>query len=183
MISKLVNSSSPRLLIGASDVLSGKFKVFKNDENRADTILASAAIPTFFRSVKIDKTKYWDGLFSQNPPLREFIVDSGEKPDELWVIQINPETRKNEPVSVKEIRDRRNELAGNLSLNQEVYFIETVNKWIKAGYLNKDKFKHIEIRWIKMLKDLEYESKLNRNPTFIQDLMNYGEKQAEDFLT
>ena len=85
-------------------------------------------------------------------------------------------------MSVQEITDRRNELAGNLSLNQEVYFIETVNKWIKAGYLNNYKFKHIEIRWIKTLKDLEYESKLNRNPTFIQDLMNYGEKHAEDFL-
>ncbi|MCE8423267.1 MAG: patatin-like phospholipase family protein [Candidatus Methanoperedens sp.] len=182
-IKTLVNSSSPRLLIGASDVLSGKFKVFKNDENSADTILASAAIPTFFRSVKIDKTIYWDGLFSQNPPLREFIVDSGEKPDELWVIQINPETRKNEPVSVKEITDRRNELAGNLSLNQEVYFIETVNKWVKAGeFVDKDKFKNIKIKWIKMEKEMDYESKLNRNPTFIQDLMNYGEMQAEDFL-
>ena len=100
-IKTLVNPSSPRLLIGAIDVLSGKFKVFKNDENSADTILASAAIPTFFRSVKIDKTIYWDGLFSQNPPLREFIVDSGEKPDELWVIQINPETQKNEPCLYK----------------------------------------------------------------------------------
>jgi NTE family protein len=182
-IKTLVNSSSPRLLIGASDVLSGKFKVFKNDENSADTILASAAIPTFFKSVKIDKTLYWDGLFSQNPPLREFIVDSGEKPDELWVIQINPETRKKEPVSVKEITDRRNELAGNLSLNQEVYFIETVNKWVKTGeFVDKNKFKNIKIKWIKMEKEMDYESKLNRNPTFIQDLMNYGETQAEDFL-
>jgi NTE family protein len=182
-IKTLVNSSSPRLFIGATDVLSGKFKVFKNDENCADTILASAAIPTFFRSVKIDKTIYWDGLFSQNPPLRDFLVDSREKPDELWVIQINPETRKKEPVSVKEITDRRNELAGNLSLYQEVYFIETVNKWVIAGeFVDKDKFKNIKIQWIKMENEMEYESKLNRNPTFIQDLMTYGEKQAEDFL-
>jgi NTE family protein len=182
-IKTLVNSSSPRLLIGASDVLSGKFKVFKNEENSADTILASAAIPTFFRSVEIDKTIYWDGLFSQNPPLREFIIDAGEKPDELWVIQINPEKRKNEPRSVKEITDRRNELAGNLSLNQEVYFIKTVNNWVKDGeFVDKDKFKNIKIKWIKMEKEMEYESKLNRNPTFIQELMNYGETQAEDFL-
>jgi hypothetical protein len=33
-----------------------------------------------------------------------------------------------------------------------------------------------------MEKEMEYESKLNRNPTFIQDLMTYGENQAEDFL-
>ena len=96
----------------------------RNREN-SHAILASAAIPTLFRAVWIDHKAYWDGLFSQNPPIRDFVQvsdSSDEKPDEIWVIQINPQGRPREPMSLEEIRDRRNELAGNLSLNQEIYF-------------------------------------------------------------
>ena len=42
-------------------------------------ILASAAIPNLFRSVKVDGGTYWDSLFSQNPPVRE-LLDT--RPDE-----------------------------------------------------------------------------------------------------
>ncbi len=98
---------TPLLLVGAADVLSGKFKVFRNgwdDDNdapllevTADAILASAAIPTLFRAVHIDGGMYWDGLFSQNPPVRD-LPDA--KPDEIWVLQINPTERRAEPTSM-----------------------------------------------------------------------------------
>ena len=105
----------PVLLVGAVDVLTGAFKAFDSRRDRisADTLLASAAIPTLFRSVHLDGGVYWDGLFSQNPPVRE-LVDT--RPDEIWVIQINPTRLDAEPRSPVEIADRRNELAGNRSL-------------------------------------------------------------------
>ena len=78
----------PLLLIGAVDVLTGDFRAFNSRRDRfGRAILASAAIPTLFRSVHIDGGVYWDGLFSQNPPIRE-LLDA--EPDEIWVIQINP---------------------------------------------------------------------------------------------
>ncbi|NJD78158.1 MAG: Patatin [Candidatus Methanoperedens sp.] len=184
-IGMLINESSPDLLVGAADVLSGKFKVFENSEINADAILASAAVPTFLRAIHIDGKVYWDGLFSQNPPVKNFIESAKihEKPDEIWIIHINPQQRHYEPVSIKEIDDRRNELSGNISLYQELDFIENVNKWIGAGYLPGDRYKHIEIKWIGKLKEnRDYESKLDRKPQFIQDMMNHGEQQAEEFL-
>jgi len=45
----------------------------------------------------------------------------------IWVIQINPKASDGEPTSMLEIADRRNELAGNLSLHQELGFIEKVD--------------------------------------------------------
>ncbi len=60
-------------------------------------------------------------MSSQNPPIREL---PGAKPDEIWVIQINLQKRDIEPRSMPQILDRRNELAGNLSLNQEIHFIK-----------------------------------------------------------
>ncbi len=268
---KTLKNPRPELIIGAVDVFSGDFNVFKNARVSADVILASAAIPTFLRAVPIDKylfswnkipgtdneklmeflkhdlnidwtenakiekigndniirvyrginslslklndkktivylkinnnknhelivktekdelniynkCDYWDGLFSQNPPVRDFVDGVDVKPDEIWVIQINPRTIKKLPKSVGTIRDRRNELAGNLSLYQELYFIEKVNEWIDKGYFQGSKYKPIHVRFIKMLRELDLETKLDRSQEFIEEMIIYGEKQAEEFL-
>jgi NTE family protein len=195
-LGELVQPSSPLLLVGAVNVLSGEFKAFKShdfldgdgrkvpnnspgDGISVEAILASAAIPVLFRAVDIGKDVYWDGLFSQNPPVRE-LPDT--KPTEIWVIQVDPQTHDSEPKRMSNILDRRNELAGNLSLNQEIYFIEKINEWVRHGRLSGTKHEVIEVKWIRMLHDLDAESKLNRSPSFIQGLMNYGEQQAEEFL-
>jgi NTE family protein len=92
----------PMLLLGAVDVLSGEFRAFnsRREAITADMVLASAAIPTLFRAVQVGDGTYWDGLFSQNPPVRE-LVDT--RPDELWVVQVNSSARDDEPTSMVEI--------------------------------------------------------------------------------
>jgi len=173
----------PVLLVGAVDLLSGEFRAFNSRRDRItpETILASAAIPTFFRSVRLgDGGTYWDGLFSQNPPVRE-LTDEG--PDEIWVIQINPKVRETEPRTVTEIADRRNELSGNLSLHQELRFIEKIDQLLEEGLLSRDgKYKQIVVRVIELSRSLGTASKLNRDPRFIEDLMSHGEARAEEFL-
>ena len=180
--------SYPVLLVGAVDVLSGQFKAFHSRRDRisVETILASAAIPTLFRSVRLDGGTYWDGLFSQNPPVKE-ITD--ERPDEIWVIQINPSETEHEPKTVAEIADRRNELAGNLSLYQELDFIEKIDQMLEQGHLPPDgDFKQIVVRVIelsrsRLSRSLGPASKLNRDPGFIRDLISHGEVRADEFLT
>jgi len=179
----LIKPSSPKLYIGGVNVRTGGFKVFKSDvknhEISAEAILASAAIPTLFRAIHIDNKIYWDGLFSQNPPLKDFVKGhSKTKPDEIWIIQINPDRRKEEPKSIKAIEERRSELAGNLSLNQEIDFIHTVNKWVDKKYLPEDKYKHVHIEEIVMERDLDLASKFDRSEDFIKDMMAYGEEKA-----
>ncbi len=180
-IQELVQPSSPMLLIGSVDVLSGDFKAFNSRRDRinVEMILASAALPTLFKAVHTNGGVYWDGLFSQNPPVRE-LPDA--KPNEIWVIQIDPQKRGAEPKSMPHIMDRRNELAGNLSLYQETYFINKINEWVAEGSLSGTKHEVIEVKWIEMLRDLDAESKLNRDPSFIRGMMAYGEEQAEKFL-
>ncbi len=182
-LDELVKPSSPTLLVSAVDVLSGEFKVFRDAGIGVEEILASAAVPNLFRAVRIGEGVYWDGLFSQNPPVSEFVrgmPDARAKPDEIWVIQINPERRGREPVSTADILDRRNELSGNLSLNQEIRFIEAINDLLP--YLPEDEYKHIEVRKIEMLRSLDAASKLDRRPSFIREMMDHGEEQAGEFL-
>jgi NTE family protein len=181
------DGSRPMLLIGAVDVLSGEFKAFNSRRHpiTADMVLASAAIPTLFRSVRVGDGTYWDGLFSQNPPVRE-LVDT--HPDELWVIQINPRRWDGEPRTMVEIADRRNELAGNLSLHQELGFIEKVDQLLEEGRLAADgRYKQITVRLIelsrsRLSRSLGTASKLNRDPAFIRDLIAHGEARAAEFL-
>ena len=181
------DGTGPMLLIGAVDVLSGEFKAFNSRRDRitADMILASAAIPNLFRSVRIGDGTYWDGLFSQNPPVRE-LVDT--RPDELWVIQINPRRWDGEPRTMVEIADRRNELAGNLSLHQELGFIEKIDQLLEEGRLAADgKYRQILVRVLELARprlsrSLGTASKLNRDPAFICDLIAHGEARASEFL-
>jgi NTE family protein len=179
--------SAPVLLLGAVDVLSGDFRAFnsRREPVTADMVLASAAIPNLFRAVRVGDGTYWDGLFSQNPPVRE-LVDT--RPDELWVIQINPNRRQGEPRTMVEIADRRNELAGNLSLHQELGFIEKVDQLLEEGRLAADgRYQQIVVRLIELSRPprsraLGTASKLNRDPAFIAELLAHGRARAEEFL-
>jgi NTE family protein len=171
-------AEQPLLLIGAVDVATGTHRAFSSRcrEITLNAVLASAAVPPLFRAVRHDGSWYWDGLFSQNPPVRE-LPDAG--PEEIWVIRVNPRTRATEPKTIADIADRRNELSGNLSLEQEMYFISKVNEW--APRLGSP-YRHIELREIALDLDLDLASKLDRSPAIIRRLFHDGQRQAHRFL-
>ncbi len=133
----------------------------------------------------LDGGTYWDGLFSQNPPVRE-LADTA--PDEIWVIQINAPERETEPTTVVEIADRRNELAGNLSLHQELHFIEKIDQLLAEGVIAPGgRYKPIMVRVIELSRSrlsawLGPASKLNRDPAFIRELIEHGAERADEFL-
>ena len=115
-ISDLCGRETPELVVGTVNINAGDFETFTNENVTPEAILASAAVPSLFEAVEIHGHYHWDGLFSQNPPIDDLMtVDIDRKPDELWVIQINPQEREGEPTTVEEIADRRNELSGNSS--------------------------------------------------------------------
>ena len=204
----------PRLLVGAVEILSGAFEAFDSfapvsdkPEDRPfyislEAVQASGTLPEIRRSQRVSKEPsdngevglYWDGLFSQNPPVREFVARTAleDIPDELWIVRINPQKRGEEPILLAEIEDRRNELAGNLSLNQELYFIDRVNAWVARNCETDPKsafvtcHKPIDLYVITMAPsvsdDLQVASKFDRTPNQIDRLRRHGEEQAEAFL-
>jgi NTE family protein len=94
----------PVLIIGASDVSTGKLAKFVSAREpiRLEHILASCAVPNIFPAVEIDGDAYWDGLFSDNPPVEELVrprsVGMENVPEEIWLIKINPTARKRVPL-------------------------------------------------------------------------------------
>jgi len=182
-VPELLDGSEPGLFLSAIDVRAGTFEVFRERDLSSDAILASAAEPHIFEAVEIDGRHYWDGLFSKNPPLQDFMdADDVVDPDEIWLVKINPQERAEVPETMEGIDNRRNELSGNLSMNAEVGFIERVNDWIERGYL-PDRYTHTEIKRIRFPKsrNLDWRTKLDRDPAFLQHLIDEGEKQAKAF--
>ena len=138
--------------MSAADVNSGEFPGFHSHPNRNappdvithEVILASAAVPTLFRAEPVDGHRYWDGLFALNPPVRD-LPDAGrghcdvdKPPDEIWAILINPIRYRGEPTRMDTIRDPRNELAANISFQQEITFIGKINELVLEGQLVED---------------------------------------------
>ena len=182
-IPELAGPDRPRLVVGTVDINGGEFECFEDAEVTPEVLLASAALPELFEAVKMDGHYHWDGLFSQNPPIQELMdVPRKRKPEELWVLQINPQERDGLPTSLVEIADRRNELAGNLSLNQELQFIEQVNQWVERGLLPEDDFTRTRVRRIELGLSLGVASKLDRSERFVRELMARGEAKADAFL-
>jgi NTE family protein len=171
--------TAPELVVGTVNVNAGVFETFTNEDVTPQAVLASAAVPTMFEAVEIGGHYHWDGLFSQNPPIDDLLtVDADRKPDELWVIQINPQERDAEPTSLEEIADRRNELSGNISLNQELRVVERVNDWIDAGHLPESDFSKTTVRRITMGETFHCSTKVDRSPAFLAELMDLGEPRA-----
>ncbi|MES3516816.1 MAG: patatin-like phospholipase family protein [Natronomonas sp.] len=179
-----LDGSEPALFLSAIDVLSGQFEIFREDDLSTDAIVASAAEPRIFDAVEIDDKYYWDGLFSKNPPIVDF-MDAGDipDPDEIWLIKINPTERDRVPRSPEGISDRRNELSGNLSMNAEIRFLQRINRWIEGGHL-PERYTHTEIRRIPFQKGnrLSWRTKLDRDPAFIDRLYSDGTQRGQVFL-
>lgn len=171
---------APGLQLGAVEVLSGQFDVFTGAELCVECLIASAAIPELFRAVTVPgRGVYWDGLFSQNPPIHD-LVDFNI--NELWVIQINSSACSEIPTQIEAIKDRRNALSGNLSMEQELRFIESINRKLAQGIISPSKFHPIAVERIQMDRELGYRSKMSRSPQMLRELRQYGRSKGKLFL-
>lgn len=136
---------------------------------------------------------YWDGLYSQNPPVRELLDqdDPDAKPDEIWVVRINPQEfhPASLDIGLDDIHDRENDLAGNLSLNQELDHILTMNRWIEQYGTEHPPLagrKVVDVRTIKMTRDtawgLHHTTKLDRSREHLARLREEGRAIAGSWL-
>jgi NTE family protein len=193
--------NQPVLFVGATDILNGVSVAIRGDGTvmtrtkqevpvqavplAYDDVIASLAIPPLYKDVQRRGTAYWDGLFSINPPVHA-LTQICPCPDEIWVIQINPQRVSHAPAQMRDIVDRRNELGGNVSLNKELDMIETVNGMIAGGHLRGCDYRHITVRIVGLEEkagsfDLSYASKFDRSPGFLRDLFDHGRSRASEF--
>jgi len=172
-----------KLFLSATNVRTGKVKVFANEEISTDSILASACLPQMFQAVEVDGEHYWDGGYMGNPALFPLIY-SCRSPD-ILIVHINPIARAELPQTASEILNRVNEISFNATLMREMRAIHFVNRLIDSGQLEAEDYKRTNIHLIEAadeMKDLHASSKLNADPELLDYLFRLGRSSAEQWI-
>jgi NTE family protein len=171
-----------RLHICATDVETGRPKVFERHEMTLDMVMASACLPQLYQAVEVGGRFYWDGGYSGNPVLWPFY----ESPTaDIVIVQINPVLREGAPRAAREIANRVNEITFNAALLRELRAIEFVHRLLEAGALPRDRYRDMRLHMIearKQLRPLGASSKLNAEWPFLRHLFGIGRAAAEAWL-
>jgi NTE family protein len=173
----------PRLFISATNVRTGKIKVFKGNEISPEALMASACVPTVFQAVEIGGEVYWDGGYAGNPAL--FPLYEPELPDDVLVVSINPARREEIPETPLDIQNRINEISFNASLLGELRAINFVRRLIAEGRMEKGRMKEVRIHMIAddgLMNDLSATTKLAPSPQLLARLKAAGRAAAAGFL-
>ena len=173
----------PKLFICATNVRSGKIKVFQGDGISTDAILASACLPTLFQAVEIDGEAYWDGGYIGNPALFPLFYETATR--DIVIVHINPIEREEVPVRASDILNRINEISFNSSLLRELRNIEFVKRLIEDGVLRGSRFKDVLIHSIRddeTMAELGVATKLQPDAALIARLRAKGHAAADAFL-
>jgi NTE family protein len=171
-----------KLFITATNVCTGRGRVFRNDEITPDVLLASACLPTLFQAVEIDGESYWDGGYSGNPTITPLVRECGSS--DTIVVQINPVERPGSPRTARDILNRLNEVSFNAVLLKELRMIALLRQVAQPDDSENAKWAKMRIHRIAsdMMVSLGYSSKLNAEWSFLCMLREEGRRAADAFL-
>jgi NTE family protein len=172
-----------KLFLSATNVRTGKVKVFEKDELCAEAVLASACLPFMFQAVELKGEHYWDGGYMGNPAIFPLIY--GCESRDVVIVHINPLDRPEVPRTAKEIMNRINEISFNSSLMREMRAIIFVSSLIESGQLVGKDMKHMLMHSIaadEVMIELGVNSKLNADWEFLQHLRDIGRRHTEAWL-
>jgi NTE family protein len=180
------NTHVTKLFICATNVRTGKARIFTAKEVTADVVLASACLPQVFQAVEIDGEHYWDGGYMGNPVLYPLFYHTQSR--DVVILHINPIVRPGTPKTAGDISNRLNEITFNASLIKElraVYFVQKLldDGWIKDEF--RDKLKYVLIHSVRAdnaMSDLNASSKLSTEWDFLLMLRDRGRALATEWL-
>jgi NTE family protein len=184
---KLRANPDLQLFISATNVQTGRVRIFSREKITADAVMASACLPQLFRAVDIDGVPYWDGGYLGNPVIFPFFGTTTT--EDVLVVQINPLVRQATPMSSSEIMNRINEITFNSSLIAEYRAIDFVARLIDQGKLprgtGKGQYRRINVHRIVLDRfgtHFDTYSKMSTDYDFFDMLRVSGKRAARRFL-
>jgi NTE family protein len=172
-----------KLFIAATNVRTGKARIFRNEHLSTDALLASGCLPEFFQAVEVEGEHFWDGGYMGNPSIHPLIYHCST-PDVL-LVQIIPLNRPDVPRSALDIMNRLNEIGFNSSIIAEMRAIHFVTRLIDEGTLKDSRYKRMLMHMIEAedeLAPLGVSSKLNADIHFLETLRDIGYNAADAWL-
>ncbi len=180
---RLRASGKVKLYLSATNVRTGKVRIFNTCEVTPDAVMASACLPFMFQAVEMDGEPYWDGGYMGNPALYPLIYHCDSR--DVVIVHINPLMREGTPKNAQEILNRINEISFNSSLMREMRVIHFVTKLIDEGKVADTDMKRMLIHSIaddEMMRTLSVTSKLNADWEFLTHMRDIGRARAERWL-
>jgi NTE family protein len=176
-------TSPIKLFITATNVHTGRGRIFRNSQITPDVLLASACLPTMFRAVEIEGEPYWDGGFAGNPTITPLVRESDAH--DTILVQINPRERLNTPKTAGDILDRLNEISFNAPLLKELRMIALLRQAADPGHGEGARWAGMRTHRIMndRLAEFGASSKLNAEWEFLEMLKVEGRQSADEFLT
>jgi NTE family protein len=172
-----------KLFVTATNVRTGKPRVFTTHEMTARVLMASACLPLVFKAVEIDGEHYWDGGYIGNPSIYPLVHECESK--DVVIIQINPLRRPDVPQTARDILNRLNELSFNTSIVREMRGFATITQLIESGQLTNHHYAQVNFHMIEAQDDLanfNASSKFNTDIAFLEDLHQRGWTAADRWL-
>ena len=172
-----------KLFITATNVRTGRGRIFRNGEITPDVLLASACLPTLFQAIEIDGDPYWDGGYVGNPTITPLIRESDAS--DTILVQINPRERPGTPRSASEILNRLNEVSFNATLMKELRMMALLRQVADPGTGEGARWAGMRTHRImtEMMIDLGYSSKMIAEAAFLEMLRDEGRRATSAFLT
>lgn len=171
------------VFISATNVETGRVKVFAREDITLDSTMASACLPYLFQAVEIDGVPYWDGGYMGNPPLFPFF--HGSASSDIVIVQINPIERPGHPKQAAAIQNRINEITFNSALLHELRAIDFIRRLLDAGQLDASKYRRMNVHVVDLcpqIAKLDASSKLNAEWDFLCFLFETGRQVAGEWL-
>lgn len=181
--SMLTKPAAPRLFVTATNVHTGRGRVFRNAEMTPEVLLASACLPTMFQAVEIDGAHYWDGGFAGNPTITPLVREC--QSEDTILVSINPVERPGTPRTAMEIQNRLNEISFNSPLIKELRMAALLRQVADPGTGEGAVWAKMRIHRVageEIMLQLGYSSKLLAEWPFFCMLREEGRKAAERFL-
>jgi NTE family protein len=174
--------ASIKVFVTATNVHTGRGRVFRNAAITPDVLLASACLPTMFQAVEIDGEPYWDGGYAGNPTITPLVRECTSQ--DTILVQINPVERPGTPRSARDILNRLNEVSFNAVLLKELRMIALLRQVAKPGDCEGASWAAMRIHRVTSdaMVALGYSSKLNAEWDFLCLLRDEGRRAAEAFL-
>jgi len=178
---RLVNAPI-KLFVTATNVRTGRGRVFRNGELTPDVLLASGCLPTLFQAIEIDGEAYWDGGFAGNPTITPLVRECASQ--DTILVQVNPVERPGTPRTAQDIVNRVNEVSFNATLLKELRMIALLRQVSSAGNSEGARWAGMRMHRIAspMMTELGYSSKLNAEWAFLTMLRDEGRKCADAFI-
>jgi NTE family protein len=172
-----------KLFVTATNVHTGRGRIFRNAEITPEVLLASACLPTMFQAVEIDGEPYWDGGYSGNPTMTPLVREC--KSHDTIIVPINPIERPGTPRSARDILDRLNEVSFNSVLLKELKMIAVLRRVVDPGDGEGALWANMRLHYVKnsLMTELGASSKLNAEWEFLSMLRAAGRGAAEAFLS